>query len=388
VSSRPDEPTTADAAPATGVVAATDAGPAPGVIAATDSGPAPAGTAATDAGPAIAVVIVTHHNENEIPGTLAALVPQLGDGDEVVIVDNASSDGTPAAARTALPTARVIETGRNAGFAEGCNVGVDASGAPLVLLLNPDTVPQPGFLDALRRTAVERPDWGAWQALVTLPDGATVNTQGNLVHFLGFGWAGGNGRPVADAPAGPVEVGFASGAAMVVRRVAWEACGGFQPHYFMYGEDLDLSLRLRLRGWGVGLQPAARATHDYAFTKGDYKWFHLERNRWWTIVGTYPSRLLWLLLPALLVFELLLLPVAWRAGWGRPKLRAQAAVLRDLPAMLRHRREVQASRTVDGRTFAQGLTSSLDSEFLGAANAVPGVAAAQGLFWRVVRRLA
>jgi N-acetylglucosaminyl-diphospho-decaprenol L-rhamnosyltransferase len=351
--------------------------------AATRAGEARTGEA--DDGPAIAVVVVTHHNAEEIPGTLAALAPQLRPDDEVVIVDNASTDGTPAVARAALPGVRVIETGRNAGFAEGCNLGVDASRAALVLLLNPDTVPQPGFLDALRRTAVERPGWGAWQALVTLPDGATVNTQGNLVHFLGFGWAGGNGRPVADAPAAPVEIGFASGAAMVVRRVAWEACGGFQPHYFMYGEDLDLSLRLRLRGWGVGLQPAARATHDYAFTKGDYKWFHLERNRWWTVVGTYPSRLLWLLLPALLVFELLLLPVAWRAGWGRPKLRAQAAVLRDLPAMLRHRRAVQASRTVDGRAFAGGLTSSLDSEFLGAANAVPGVAAAQGLFWRVVR---
>lgn len=348
--------------------------------------PSAVATTATTA-PAIAVVIVTYNSADDVHATLAALADQLRERDELLVVDNGSTDGTPDVVRRELPQARVIQTARNAGFAEGCNIGVDASHAELVLLLNPDTVPQPGFLDELRAIATSHPTWGTWQALVTLPGGTEVNTQGNLVHFLGFGWAGGNGRPVSEAPTEPVEVGFTSGAAMVVRRAAWDAVGGFQPHYFMYGEDLDLSLRLRLQGWGVGLAPAARATHDYEFTKGDYKWFHLERNRWWTIVGSYPSRLLWLLLPALLVFELALLPLAWRAGWLKPKLRAQGRVVRDLPAMLRHRRRVQATATIAPRAFADGLTSSLDSPFLAAANGIPGVAWAQATFWRAVRLL-
>ncbi len=341
-----------------------------------------------DAGPAIAVVIVTHDSADDVPATLRALDAQLRADDEVVLVDNASTDGGPARLRREFPWTTVIETGVNGGFAAGCHVGVDATRAELVLLLNPDTVPQAGFLDALRATATAEPGWGAWQALVTLPGGDRVNTWGNLVHYLGFGWAGGNDRPIDEAPPARTEIGFASGAAMVIRRPAWTAAGGFQPHYFMYGEDLDLSLRLRLAGWGIGLEPAARAEHDYEFAKGDYKWFYLERNRWWTILGTYPTRLLVLLLPALLVFELLLLPVSAKAGWLRPKLRAQAAALRELPAMLRHRRAVRATATIDGRTFADGLTSSLDSPFLAAASAVPGVAAAQRAFWRVVRRLA
>lgn len=341
----------------------------------------------TAAGPAIAVVIVTHDSADDVPATLAALAEQRGPDDQVVLVDNASTDGGPDAYRATAPWATVIETGTNGGFAAGCHVGVDATDAELILLLNPDSVPQPGFLDALRATAAERPEWGAWQALVTLPGGDEVNTWGNAVHFLGFGWADGHGRPTADAPTTPQTVGFASGAAMVIRREAWDAAGGFQPHYFMYGEDLDLSLRLRLAGWEVGVVPAARAEHDYAFAKGDYKWFYLERNRWWTIVGTYPTRLLVLLLPALLAFELLLLPVSWRAGWLKPKLRAQRAVLLELPAMLRHRRAVRATVAVDARTFADGLTSSLDSPFLAAAGAVPGVAAAQRAFWRMVRAL-
>jgi N-acetylglucosaminyl-diphospho-decaprenol L-rhamnosyltransferase len=153
----------------------------------------------------------------------------------------------------------------------------------------------------------------------------------------------------------------------------------------MYGEDLDLSLRLRLAGWGVGIAPAARVAHDYEFTKGDYKWFYLERNRWWTLVGDYPARLLALLAPGLLAFEVALLGAAWRGGWLRAKLRAQAAVLRALPAMLRRRRAVQATRRIAPRAFAAPLAASLDSPYLEGAARVPGVDAVQRLYWRAVR---
>ena len=336
---------------------------------------------------AIAVVVVAHDSAADLPRSLAALGEQLGERDEVVVVDNASADGSAAVAREALPAATVVETGANLGFAAGCHRGVDASTAPLVLLLNPDCVPQPGFLDALRATAAEQPGWAAWQALVTLPGGTHVNTSGNVVHFLGFGWAGGLDRPVEEVPAEPHEVPFASGAAMVVRRSAWERAGGFEQRYFMYGEDLDLSLRLRLAGHGVGVVPAARCEHEYTFTKGDYKWFYLERNRWWTILRAYPAAVLAFAFPGLLAFELALLAWAARDGWLRAKLRAQAAVVRELPAILARRRAVQATRAVSAAEFASHLTESLDSPHLAGAASVPGAVPLQRLYWRAVLRL-
>jgi N-acetylglucosaminyl-diphospho-decaprenol L-rhamnosyltransferase len=334
---------------------------------------------------ALAVVVVCHDSAGAVGATLTSLGAQLRPGDEVVVVDNASRDGTPNVVRAAAPQATVVESKENLGFAGGCHVGVRASRAPLVLLLNPDAVPAPGCLDALRACAAERPGWGAWQALVTMAGGELVNTAGNVVHYLGFGWAGQLGQPVATVAARPHEVGFCSGAALLVRRDAWNAVGGFDERYFMYGEDLDLSLRLRLAGWGVGIAPDARVAHDYEFTKGDYKWFYLERNRWWTLVGDYPVRLLVLLAPGLLAFEVALLVAAWRGGWVRAKLRAQAAVLRALPAMLRRRRAVQATRRIAPGAFAAPLAASLDSPYLAGAARVPGVDAVQRLYWRAVR---
>jgi N-acetylglucosaminyl-diphospho-decaprenol L-rhamnosyltransferase len=335
------------------------------------------------AAPAVAVVVVCHDSAADLAATLPALTAQLRADDQLVVVDNASADGTPAAARAPAPAATVIETGANLGFAGGCNTGARASSAPLLLFLNPDAVPAPGCIEALRACAQRRPAWGAWQALVTMAEGRLVNTAGNEVHFLGFGWAGRCGQPVAAAET--AEVGFASGAALVVRREAWDAAGGFDARYFMYGEDLDLCLRLRLAGWAIGIEPAARVEHDYEFAKGAYKWFYLERNRWWTILAAYPPRLLALLAPALVCFELALLPAAWRGGWLGAKLRAQAAVVRLLPAMLRRRRLVQATKRVPDAAFAAALTSSLDSPYLALAGKVPGLRAAQAAYWRLVR---
>jgi GT2 family glycosyltransferase len=333
--------------------------------------------------PGLAIVIVTHDSAGVVGETLARLHPQLAAEDEVVVVDNASRDGTAAAVRAQAPWARVLEPGANTGFAGGSNRGAAATTAPLVLFLNPDAAPAPGCLAALRDAAAEQPGWGAWQALVTMPDGRTINTAGGVVHFLGVGWAGRCGEPLATAPAaGPV--GFASGAALCVRREAWSATGGFDEAYFMYGEDLDLSLRLRLAGWEVGIAPAARVAHRYEFDKGARKWFLLERNRWRTVLAAYPGALLVLLAPALLGAELALLAVAARDGWVDAKLRAQRAVLRSLPAILARRRRVRGAARIDAVAFAAGLTAELDSPYL----RVPAPAdALQRGYWRAVRAL-
>jgi N-acetylglucosaminyl-diphospho-decaprenol L-rhamnosyltransferase len=245
-----------------------------------------------------AVVIVTHNSADSVVENLTEIARQLRRGDELVVVDSSSVDGTADAVRAAVPGACVLEQHRNIGFAAGCNLGAAATSMPLLLFLNPDARPAPGCLDALRRTAVERPAWGAWQALVTMDAGRTINTAGNVAHFLGMGWAGRCGEPVAKAPRERVEVDFASGAALVVRREAWERVGGFEDSYFMYGEDLDLALRLWSAGWAVGVEPKATVEHEYEFAKGERKWFLLERNRWWTVLSDYPAALLALLLPA------------------------------------------------------------------------------------------
>lgn len=322
----------------------------------------------------LSVVVVTHDSRAAVSAALPSLWAQLADGDELVVVDNASSDGTLDAVRAIAPGAAIVETGWNAGFAAAANVGARAAGGELLVFLNPDATSAPGFVEAIREGT-----WDAWMALVTAEGGQVVNTSGGVLHFTGIAWAG------PERLERPREVAFLSGACLAVPRAAFERVGGFSDAYFLYHEDVDLSLRLRLAGARLGVDPAAVVDHDYEFAKGAAKWRYLERNRWATIIRCYPGRLLFLLAPALLATELALLVAAAAGGWLPQKLAATGETLRALPRLLRERREIQATRTITAAAFAAHLTPDLDSPYLGRAGRSRALRAALRAYWRLVR---
>jgi GT2 family glycosyltransferase len=336
--------------------------------------------------PTLSVLVVSYENRDDLQRTLPALLPELGDDDELIVVDNNPGDGSAEAVRELAPRARIVPMGRNTGFAGGANAGAEVAGGELLVILNPDAAPQPGFGEAIRRPWVERRGWSAWQALVADGEGRCVNSAGNPVHFTGIVWAGGHGLPLAEAPAAG-EVTAASGACLAIPLGEWRRAGGFPAEFFMYHEDVDLSVRLRAAGGVVGIEPTAVVAHDYEFGANAQKWFWLERNRLAFIVRTYPGALLALLAPALLATELALLPVAAAGGWGREKFRADLAFVRWLPRLLRERRAVQRQRTIGAAEFAAALTPDLDSELISPLVRTWPARLALRAYWRLVRAL-
>ena len=334
----------------------------------------------------LSIIVVTHDSRDAVEVGLPPLAEQLGPHDELVVVDNASSDGTLAVVRQIAPAAVVVETGRNAGFAGGANAGARAASGDLLVFLNPDAAPRAGFTEAIRAPLRERRGWTAWMGLVTSDGGRLVNTNGGVVHFTGIAWAGEAGAPAPGALGGPREVAFLSGACLAVPRAAWEASGGFAEQFFMYHEDVDLSLRLRLAGGRFGVEPTAVVDHDYEFAKGDAKWRMLERNRWATLIRCYPTPLLVLLAPALLATEFALLVVAAVGGWLPQKLGATAETVRAFPRLLHERHAVQATRRISVSEFAAWLTPDLDSPYLGRVVEVAPLRLALRAYWALVRR--
>jgi GT2 family glycosyltransferase len=336
--------------------------------------------------PTLSVLIVAWNSREELARTLPALLPELGDGDELIVVDNDSSDGTAEAVAELAPKARVIRTGHNLGFAAGCNAGAAEAGGDLLVILNPDAAPLPGWGKAIRRPWLESRGWAAWQALVAGSGATTINSAGNPLHFTAISWAGGHGRPIAEAPPAG-EVDSLSGACLAIPLRSWRQVGGLPERFFLYHEDIDLSQRLRLRGGTLGIEPSAVVDHDYEFGAREHKWRWLERNRIAFLVRVYPAPLLALLAPALLALELALIPVSVAGGWGRQKLRADLEALRWLPRLLRERRQIQATRTITVAEFASQLTPDLDSSLIGGpARSLPVRLLLRG-YWRAVQLL-
>ena len=336
--------------------------------------------------PTLSVLIVAWNSRAELARTLPALLPELEPDDELIVVDNDSSDGTADLVASLAPSARILRSERNLGFAGGCNAGGAIAGGDLLVILNPDAAPLPGFGEAIRRPWIEDRGWAAWQALVADRGATRINSAGNPVHFTGIVWAGGHGQPIeAVPPAG--EVPALSGACLAIPRATWLELGGFPERFFLYHEDVDLSLRLRLRGGRLGIEPTAVVDHEYEFGAREHKWRWLERNRFAFLVRVYPASLLVLLAPALLATELALVPASIAAGWGRQKLAAFGEALRWLPRLLRERRQVQATRTDRTAEFAAWLTPDLDSPFIPAAARSALVRWLLRAYWRAVRFL-
>jgi hypothetical protein len=337
--------------------------------------------------PSVSVLIVAWNSSQELRRTLPPLLAELREGDELIVVDNDSPDDSAAVVAELAPAAKIVTMGRNDGFAGGANVGAGSATGDLLVILNPDAMPLPGWGEAIRRPWLEGRGWSAWQALVAEGDGETINSAGNPVHFTGIVWAGKHGEPLSAAP-GPAEVSALSGACLAVSLSVWRRVGGFAPKFFMYHEDVDLSLRLRLAGERVGIEPTAVVAHDYEFgASSGNKWRWLERNRLATLVRDYPGSLLLLLAPVLLGTEAALLVAAAASGWGGQKLRANAEVIFWLPRLLRERRQIQRERQISAADFAAALTPDLDSPFIPAvARSLPARLALR-TYWRIVRAL-
>ncbi len=336
--------------------------------------------------PTVSFLIVTLNSREELERTLPAVVAELTDGDELIVVDNQSTDETAAVIATLAPAAHLILNDRNTGFAAACNKAAYHASGDLLVFLNPDATPLAGLGEAIRRPWVEERGWAAWQALVAEADGTQINSAGNPVHFTGFVWAGSHGQPIGEAP-GPGQVPALSGACLAIPRQTWIRAGGFPGHFFLYHEDVDLSLRLRLAGGELGIEPTATVNHDYEFGANEHKWRWLERNRWAFLIRVYPASLLILVLPALLATELALIAISIRGGWATQKLLSILDVVRWLPRLLRERRQIQAKSTVGAAEFSTWLTPDLSSPFFPGLARRASVRLGLRAYWSVVRKL-
>ena len=239
---------------------------------------------------AVTAVVVAWRSAAWIDACLDA-VAAAGPG-RILVVDNASSDGT-AARLAARGDCDVLRLTRNRGFAGGIAAALDQVTTPYLALVNDDAEPQPGWLDALLDpfAAAGGGELAATTAKLVLPDGAINNAGGGLLPDL-YGYDRGLGDPDDGRWDTPEDVEAFCGAAAVLRTSAVRHVGGFPAHFFLYYEDTDTSLRLRRAGWRIRYVPQARITHRHSASSDQrsarFHYFN-ERNRLLMILRCAPA---------------------------------------------------------------------------------------------------
>lgn len=214
----------------------------------------------------LSVVIVSWNARRHLCDCLRSIEETRGDlALETIVVDNASSDGSPEAVKEAFPGVRLIEAGSNLGFARGNNLGIRHSRGRYLFLINSDVVLHAGCLQALLAFMDTHPDVGLAGPRLLNADGSmqvSCRFQPTLANHLG------RALFLNTALADPAyrkdivsDVQVITGAFWVARREAVETVGGLDEAFFFYGEDLDWCLRFQRAGWRLCFFPGAFAVH-------------------------------------------------------------------------------------------------------------------------------
>jgi GT2 family glycosyltransferase len=303
--------------------------------------------------PLVSIVVLNFNGGRWLGPCLAALQAQQGAPPfEIVLVDNASTDGSAERAARDFPGVRLVRNERNLGFAAGNNRGARAARGQCLAFLNNDTVPRADWLARLA-AALERPAAPALVAsrIVFLDDPEVVDSAGDGYLRAGGAFKRGH-RQSASRFGEPGEVFGACGAAFLIRKPVFDALGGFDPRFFMVYEDVDLSYRARLAGHRCWYEADAVVAHAGSGTLGRMSAaaiYYGQRNLEWTWLKNTPSPLL---ARTALSHALYSLAGVWfycRAGQAGPAVRGKLAAIKGLPPVLAARRRVQQQREAGAR---------------------------------------
>jgi GT2 family glycosyltransferase len=257
-------------------------------------------TSATSSLPERCVVVVTYNSAHDIADCLSALR-----GEDILVIDNASRDGTGGIAAKAGGRVQVTRNRTNVGFGAAANQGMRAASGCDIVLVNPDVRITRDVIDELQSTA-QRTGAGVVAPRLVYPGGPVQESARRFPSVarllarrtpvgrstIGLRWLAEDRTPVTS---GPVESDWVIGAVMYLPRQTIETVGGFDEQYFLYGEDVDLCARCWQAGLPVIVAGHVEATHSYArASKRTFSFQRAETRHHWVsilrLARTYPRQ--------------------------------------------------------------------------------------------------
>jgi GT2 family glycosyltransferase len=301
--------------------------------------------------PFISIIVLNWNGKRFLPRCLEAIASQTFQDFEVLLLDNASTDGSAEGTETRWPGYRVVRFEQNLGFSAANNRGAEQAQGEWLAFLNNDAFAEPNWLAAMVRAIQANPQYAFFSSLLTYADQpGWVQSSGDILNFSGFAWPRDNHLPLTEAHQEPGEVFSPCAAAAVYRRDVFIQAGGFDEAFFSHLEDVDLGFRLRLAGYRCLFVPGAVVHHIGSASYGpetDQTVYQVQRNVVWAFLTDMPGMLLWKYLPLHILANLVFLVYYSLRGQAKPVWKAKRDALLS-PSFIRSRRKrIQAACQVE-----------------------------------------
>lgn len=324
--------------------------------------------------PDVTVLFVNHNGGRTIHEAIRCVQRQTLPVKRILVVDNGSTDGSPAGIHELFPDVKVIGRQENQGPGRARNLGLSLAETELVLWVDDDIYLAPDCLEKMTAAYLETGAVAICPRIVFHPERDTIQFDGAAIHFCGVLSLLHANQPVGLTPERTFPNAFGSACLLVDRQVL-AGLGGFDAHIFFYFEDLELAYRLRARGHVICCEAQAAAYHDrgqgsaaLAFRgRGDYpvlRAYYLLRHRWLIVLMHYQLRTLCLLSPALALYEAMSFAVSLQRGWLWQWCKALISVAANAGRILRSRGQLQRTRRVRDRELLSAGPLPFSSGFV------------------------
>lgn len=301
--------------------------------------------------PLFSIIILCWNSNPFISACLNSLHNQTDQDFEILLVDNGSPDpirNEDFAKYTDLRI-RFFALQSNLGFAAGNNYAAQFAQGKFLILLNADAFPEPDWISNIRVGIQKYPNAFFASKLIMADHPEKYDGKGDAYHISGLVWRKSYNTLIPIATETEKEVFSACGAAAIYPRDAFEQVEGFDPDYFSYLEDVDLGFRLRLIGYRCTYLPQAVVRHTGSGSTGfksNFSVYYGHRNLVWTFIKDMPGLLLWFLLPFHILVNLIQVVVYIFRRQGKVTFKAKRDAIKNIPKILKKRREVQQTRIV------------------------------------------
>lgn len=309
--------------------------------------------------PSVTMQILNYNGIQYLKDCLDSILATDYENFEVIVIDNASIDGSPDFIKKNYPQIKLVENEKNYGFAKALNINSHSIRSEYLVFLNNDVKVEPNWLKILISCMEQNPKVAAANPkMLFLQNRKQVNSAGGNCDIYGVGWNRGNGEVDNGQYDKVEEVFYANGAALVIKKIAWLSVGSFDEDYFLYGEDLDWCWRARLKGFEILYVPEAKIYHHWMGAAGFIVPF-LERYWMANLLKNYSLKTLFKIMPR--YFALRTLKAAWLMKNGK-NLTEQVAVfkafkwnLKNLRRIWKKRLIVQLSRQISDKRLQESM---------------------------------
>jgi GT2 family glycosyltransferase len=291
----------------------------------------------------VSVIIVNFNGKRFLQDCLSSILKQTYTSFEVILVDNASHDGSVEFIQEHFPSVKIFIQKENLGFAGGSDAGIREAHGEYILTLNNDTIVPPDFIGELVKPMMQDPSVGMCASKMVFPDGR-INSTAICISRSGAAWDRGGGEQDHGQYDTTEEVFGPCAGAALYRRSMLDEIGLFDEDFFLFMEDVDLAFRARLSGWKCMYVPTARVMHIHGGTTGyrsEISIYYGTRNLVWYVVKDFPLRTLLLSSPWIIIRNFLDIPYHFIQGKGQTIIRAKIGMIKGFVLMARKRRSIK-----------------------------------------------